>query len=94
MGAVERKGNLMMIGEQPKLVVDLKSQDNYIEIQGKKISYKREVTFSEDLLNGERKEVYETALKHYYRQACQVAEGLLFVEKHFSEANLTVREVK
>lgn len=91
---VKRSGNTLFIGEQPQLIVDLKEQKNFICVKGKKIPYKREVAFSEDLLEGKRKAVYESAIKHYYREACQVAEGYLFVEKHLLQMNTTIRELK
>lgn len=91
---VKRSGDTMIIGEQPQLIVNLKDQNNFISVEGKKIPYKREVAFSEDLLEGKRKEVFETAIKHYYHQACLVAEGYLFVEKHLPQMNTTIREVK
>lgn len=91
---IKKNGNTMIIGDRPQLIVDLKNQKNFIDINGKKIPYKREVVFSKDLLDGKRKAVFDTAVQHYYRQACQVADGYLFVEKYRSHANTTVREVK
>lgn len=75
-------------------MVDLKSQQNYIKIQERKIPYQREVALSEDLLSGKRKAVFDTAISHYYRQACQVAEGIEIAEAYRMEANTTSREVK
>lgn len=91
---VKRSGDTLIIGEQPQLIVDLKEQNNFICVNGKKIPYKREVVFSKDLLEGKRKAVYDSAIKHYYRQACQVAQGYLFVEKHMPKVNVTNREFK
>lgn len=91
---VKRSGNTLVIGEQPQLIVDLKEQKNFIYVNDKKIPYKKEVALSEDLLEGKRKDVYESAVKHYYREACRVAEGYLFVEKHLQQMNTTIREVK
>ena len=91
---VKRSGNTLVIGEQPQLIVDLKEQKNFIYVNDKKIPYKKEVALSEDLLEGKRKAVYESAVKHYYREACRVAEGYLFVEKHLQQMNTTIREVK
>ena len=70
---VKRSGNTLVIGEQPQLIVDLKEQKNFIYVNDKKIPYKKEVALSEDLLEGKRKDVYESAVKHYYREACRVA---------------------
>lgn len=84
----------LFIGENPRLVADLKSQNNYVEINGRKIPYHREIQLSEDLLEGKRANVFQTAVKYYYRQACSTAEGVLIAEKYRSKANRTIREVK
>lgn len=91
---VMRSGDTLVIGEQPQLIVDLKEQNNFICVKDKKIPYKREVAFSEDLLEGKREAVFDTAVRHYYHQACLVAEGYLFAEKHLPQMNTTIREVK
>lgn len=91
---IKKSGDTMIIGDHPQLVVNLKNQKNFINVNGKKIPYKREVAFSKDLLEGKRKAVFDTAIKHYYRQACQVAEGYLFVEKYIPQVNTTNREIK
>ena len=36
------------------LVVDLKTQDNYIETENRRFSYRKEIVFSRDLLTGKR----------------------------------------
>ena len=59
----------------PQLVVDLKTQNNYIIYQGGKIAYHREIGLSRDLLAGKRENVLDTAIQHYYEQACQVVQG-------------------
>ena len=87
-------GDIMTIGDSPRLVVDLKHQNNYIEMYGRRIPYKREVIFSKDLLSGKRKNVYETAVKHYYAQACQIAEGVRIAETYRPIVNTTRRELK
>lgn len=92
--AVERRGNILVIGETPQLVVDLKNQKNYIKVENKKIPYYREVALSEDLLSGKREKVFEIAINHYYKQACNVVEGMQFVERYFSKMNTTIRELK
>ena len=91
---IKKSGDTMIIGDHPQLIVNLQSQENFIYVNGKKIPYKREVVFSKDLLEGKRKEVFETAVKYYYHQACQVAEGYLFVEKYRLNLNTTIRELK
>lgn len=92
--AVERRGNILVIGDDPQLVVDLKDQKNYIKVENRKIPYHREVALSEDLLSGKREKVFETAVKYYYKQACNVAEGMQFVERYCSKMNTTIREIK
>lgn len=91
---VERKGNVLIIGDAPQLIVDLINQNNYIKIQDKTIPYHREVSFSEDLFSGKRDAVFESAVKYYYRQACNVAEGMRIAEQYYSKMNTLVREVK
>ena len=91
---VERKGDLLLIGEEPQLVIDLVNQKNYILTQGKKILYMREVCFSPDLLAGKRQNVFETAVRYFYNHACQVACGTQLAEAYRAQANTTIREVK
>lgn len=91
---VEMSGDIMMIGEEPRLIVNLKTQMNYIESQGKRFPYKREVALSDDLLAGKRKNVYETVIKYYYDKACEVADGMRIAESYRSMVNTTVREIK
>lgn len=90
---VKRKGDTLLIGETPQLVVNLKSQDNYIDVQGKKIPYQCEIAFSEDLLHGKRQNVFRTAIKHHYRKACEVVEGIRIAEQYRSRANKEIREI-
>lgn len=92
--SVKRNGSKLVIGDTPQLIVDLDDQENYLVINGKKIPYKREVNLSADLLSGKRKNVYATAIQHYYRQACEVAEGIKLAEAYRSTRNTTVREMK
>lgn len=91
---VKRNGNKIVIGDMPQLIVDLDNQDNYIVVNGKKIPYKREVSLSADLLSGKRKNVYATAVRHYYHQACEVAEGIRLAEAYRPTMNTTTREIK
>lgn len=91
---VKIDGDIMYIGNKPKLVVDLKNQQNYIEMKDRKIAYNREVLFSKDLLEGKREQVFQTALNRYYHQACEVATGMEFAEKYRAKANTKIREVK
>ena len=91
---VKREGDILTIGESPQLVVNLKTQDNYVQDGKGKIPYKRKVLLSEDLLQGKRKNVLETAARYYYHHACGVADGIRLAEKYRAKANLTTREVK
>ena len=43
------QGNKLYIGESPVLVVDLKTQKNYIHYENEDIPFKKEVRFSPDL---------------------------------------------
>ena len=90
----KRDGQWLFIGDAPLLVVNLGNQNNYILTNGRKLPYEREIALSPDLLAGKRQNVYETAIRHYYTQACQVAEGILIAEAYRAKANLTVRERK
>ena len=73
--AIKCMGNKVYIGDMPQLVVDLKTQKNHIVYQGGTMAYHREIGLSRDLLEGKRKNVLDTAIQHYYAQACQVVKG-------------------
>lgn len=96
MGTIEikRQGNYIVIGDSPQLIVDLRTQKNYIRVEGMEIPYRRKVEFSDDLLAGKRKQVMDTAVRYYYRQACEVAEGMKVAKAYREKMNTTVREVK
>ena len=83
------KGDLLIIGKD---VVNLKSQENYIETGSRKIPYRKKIQFSRDLLEGKRQNVFQTAVRYYYQQACQVAEGMRIAQQYRLKANRTVRE--
>lgn len=72
---MKRQGNMIVIGDQPQLVVDLSSQKNYIKYKDMTIPYGRKVELSEDLLAGKRANVLNTAVNYHYCQACEVLEG-------------------
>lgn len=91
---MKQQGDTVIIGEFPQLVVDLKTQKNYIKTKNRTIPYYREVAFSEDLLAGKRENVLTTAVNYYYRQACEVAAGIEAAEAYREKANRTVREIK
>lgn len=90
----ERQGRRLLIGECPRLIVDLDTQENYIQTEGRRIPYYREIALSRDLLEGKRANVLETALCYYYDQACRVAENMKIAKEYRSRANVTVREIK
>lgn len=69
---VKQEKNMLYIGVEPKLIVDLENQNNYIEYKDEKIPYYREISLSRDLLEGKRKKVFNTAIRYYYEQACQM----------------------
>ena len=96
MKKIEMKiaGDILMIGEDPQFIVNLKNQENYIKVQQKKIPYRRVISLSSDLLAEKRENVLNTAVQHYYRQACAVAEGMAAAEEYRSRVNTTVRERK
>lgn len=89
---VEQSGDSLFIGDEPKLVVNLRTQQNYIETKGRRLAYHRKVQFSQDLLEGKRAQVFCTAVKEYYRQACAAAEGAEKAEQYRLKANTTIRE--
>jgi hypothetical protein len=92
--SVTKQGNILRIGKSPQLIVDLETQENYIKTSGKVIPYHKQVHFSQDLIRGERSEVFQAAVKYYYGQASAVAEGMKYAENYHRKANTTVREMK
>lgn len=64
----------LVIGESPRLVVDLHGGENYIETDDWRIPYQKEIRFSPDLLEGKRQNVMQTAVLYYYSRACRVVE--------------------
>ena len=90
---VIRTGDILRIGVSPQVIVNLENQENYIEINGRRMPYKKEIHFSDDLLDGKRKNVYRTAVRYYYRQACAVAEGMAAAVEYRKKANFTVRKI-
>ena len=87
-------GNEIRIGQLPQLVVNLDTQNNFIETGEKRIPYRRKLSFSPDLLLGKRPEVFYAAAKFYYEQASAVAEGYKVAEDMRGRWNTTVREIK
>lgn len=79
---MKREGNRLFIGEDPQLIVELETQENYIKTGDRLIEYHRKVGLSPDLLAGKRANVLETALEAYYLQACRVAEGIRVAEEY------------
>ncbi len=91
---LKREGDILMIGESPQLVVDLKTQNNYIKVKNRRIPYYKKVVFSDDLLAGKRENVFRTAVNYYYSQACDVAAGIEVAEAYREKANTTIREIR
>ena len=81
---VKRDGNILMIGDDPQLVVNLENQKNYIAFADKQVPYQQEVVFSEDLLAGKRENVFQTAVNYYYEQACEFIQGIIIAEEYRS----------
>ncbi len=65
----------LMVGEMPKLVIDLKGEENYIETEEHRIPYRKRIRVSKDLLQGKRANVMQTAMMYYYQQASDIVEG-------------------
>lgn len=82
MAPIFDTGNRLFIGEDPQLIVELETQENYIKTGDRLIEYHRKVGLSPDLLAGKRANVLETALEAYYLQACRVAEGIRVAEEY------------
>lgn len=72
----------ILIGDSPRLIINLVTQENYIEYDGKRVLYQRDLLFSPDLLEGKRNNVFQTAAKYYYEQACRMVDGLKFAEQY------------
>ena len=89
--AVKVDWDKIIVGKSPQLVVDLKSQEHYILASGRKIPYRQIIQISQDLVRGKRKQVLQTAMEYYYRQACEVAEGMAVAEDYRKKANVTIR---
>lgn len=83
-------GEKLYIGDSPKLMIDMKTQKNFIRYENENIPYKKEIRISPDLLQGKRPEVFETAVKYYYQQACEIAEGIQIAREYGKRANRTV----
>jgi hypothetical protein len=77
----QKIGSKLEVGTCPKLVIDLESGENYIETEERKIPYHKNIWISEDLLQGKRANVMQTAMNHYYMQARDVAEGYRILDE-------------
>lgn len=91
---VKREERMLVIGEEPELIVNLDNQKNFIKIGDELLPYKKKIYLSDDLLSGKRKNVWETAIHYYYRQACAVAEGILVAREYRSRANISEMEIR
>ena len=81
--SVEMEGDRLYIGDSPQLVVNLKTQKNFIRC-------KKEIRLSPDLLEGKRPEVFKTAVGYYYQQACEIADGIQIARAYGRKANRTI----
>ena len=84
------QGEKIYIGESPQLVVNMKTQENFIYYKDEIFPYKKEVRLSSDLLHGKRAKVLRTALNYYYQDAVEIAEGLIVAREYGKRANRTV----
>lgn len=87
---VELDGEKLYIGDSPKLIINLKTQKNFICYEEENIPYKKEIRISPDLLQRKRPEVFQTAVKYYYQQACEIAEGIQIAREYGNKANRTI----
>lgn len=70
-----REGDTFIIGESPRLIVNIKGSPNYIVTDTQRIPFRKEICLSPDLIRGERENVLKTALTFYYDQACSIVRG-------------------
>ena len=84
------EGDRLYIGDSPQLVVNLKTQKNFIRCKNENIPYKKEIRLSPDLLEGKRPEVFKTAVGYYYQQACEIADGIQIARAYGRKANRTI----
>lgn len=91
---VQVRDDKLIIGESPELIVDLKDGSSYIQVHNQKIPYMKKIRLSEDILNGKRKNVFETAVSYYYDQACKVAEGYGAMAAYWENADVCRKEVE
>ena len=54
MTEMRQEGEMLYIGKEPQLIVDLKTQENYIRTADRMIAYRTAVELSPDLLKGKR----------------------------------------
>ena len=88
--SVEMEGDRLYIGDSPQLVVNLKTQKNFIRCKNENIPYKKEIRLSPDFLEGKRPEVFKTAVGYYYQQACEIADGIQIARAYGRKANRTI----
>ena len=56
----------------------------------RKIFHIKKIRISSDLLQRKRPEVFQTAVKYYYQQACEIAEGIQIAREYGKKANRTI----
>lgn len=79
---VEKNDNGFIIGESPKLVVNLKTGEHWIFLGEKRIPYRKKIVFSEDLLDGKRQPVLETVIRYHYEKACEISRNMVKAEEY------------
>lgn len=79
---VEKNENGFVVGESPKLVINLKTEEHFIVMGERKIPYRNQIAFSEDLLRGKRQAVLETAIRYHYEKACEIAQNMVKAEEY------------
>lgn len=94
MVGVKKEEEKLIIGVTPKLIINLKTQQNLIQTPEMTIAYPQKVVFSEDLLSGKRPCIFQTAINYHYQQACQMYEGVKIAKAYQPFANTTIKEIK
>lgn len=78
----------ILVGELPRLVVNLKTQKHVLEFSDKKEAYPEKIFLSPDLLRGERCQVLQSAMDYYYRRACRYAQDMEAARQYRRRKNI------
>lgn len=84
----------LIVGEIPRLVIDLNGGENYLETENQKIPYRKKIGISRDLIQGKRSNVMQTAMMYYYQQASRIAEGYKKIADYHDRINIDVKEIR